>query len=692
MRIRLFALIAYLAPLAGLKAQPISKDSTLQAVTVHAYAAERSMFEVPAAVAYIDTTTLHRFSNSSLLPVVNMTTGVRMEERSPGSYRFSIRGSTMRSPFGVRNVKIYWNGLPFTDAGGNTYLNLLDNSQLGTVEIIKGPAGSLYGAGTGGALLLTTPSITRDQMSASAMAGSYGLQRYTAGVRIHREKVNAGINYSYNKSDGYRDQTAMERHSLNGEVTTPLSQKSTLGLRLLYTDLYYETPGGLTLAQFNDNPRQARPSADPPSGHIAGAEEQQASVHNKTGYFGLVHDQEWTEQWQTLTTAYGTFTEFSNPAIRNYEERDENGFGLRTLTRNVRDNGHVKSILSFGAEYQLTTSKIEVSENNQGDRGTLLTDEHLKSRMFSLFVQEDVMINETFNIVAGLSSNFSSVDWQRNFPVTTGDTRKFDPVLLPRVALLKKLVNKGTDVLSVFASYSYGFSPPTLAELYPSRQIFDQELDPEKGGSVDVGLKGNLYSGKLRFDITGYLFGLRNTIVLRRDASLPGEPEYFVNAGSTTQNGLETFIAWSETAGSVKIDLSASHTYNYYRFRDYTQGDTDLSGNHLTGAPANFTTVAADLRVKKNWYLNVTVNRVDRLPLDDANTVFASKYETISARAGYIMLLKHGQRLEYFAGVENATDEIYSLGHDLNAAGGRYYNTAPGRSFYGGIKLDVFPR
>jgi iron complex outermembrane receptor protein len=48
-----------------------------------------------------------------------------MEERSPGSYRLNIRGSSLRSPFGVRNVKIYYNNIPFTDPGGNTYLNSL---------------------------------------------------------------------------------------------------------------------------------------------------------------------------------------------------------------------------------------------------------------------------------------------------------------------------------------------------------------------------------------------------------------------------------------------------------------------------------------------------------------------------------------------------------------------------------------
>jgi len=62
-----------------------------------------------------------------------------MEERSPGSYRLSMRGSLLRSPFGVRNIKIYMDDLPLTDATGNTYLNLIDLNQLSSIEITSKP-------------------------------------------------------------------------------------------------------------------------------------------------------------------------------------------------------------------------------------------------------------------------------------------------------------------------------------------------------------------------------------------------------------------------------------------------------------------------------------------------------------------------------------------------------------------------
>src|SRR6478609_2638149 len=150
----------------------------LDEVIVKAYASERPLTEVPAAIGVIDSTSLNRFNNTSLLPALNTIPGVRMEERSPGSYRLSIRGSTLRSPFGVRNVKVYWNGLPLTDGGGNTYLNILDFNSVNHIEVVKGPGASLYGAGTGGVVLLNSGLKREANVDLHVMAGSYGLLRY----------------------------------------------------------------------------------------------------------------------------------------------------------------------------------------------------------------------------------------------------------------------------------------------------------------------------------------------------------------------------------------------------------------------------------------------------------------------------------------------------------------------------------
>src|SRR5690242_6801341 len=91
--------------------EKIDTARVLEEVVVNAYQYNRTLNESPVALGIATEKEFNRFNNSSIVSTMNTIPGVRMEERSPGSYRFSIRGSTLRSPFGVRNVKFYWNGL-----------------------------------------------------------------------------------------------------------------------------------------------------------------------------------------------------------------------------------------------------------------------------------------------------------------------------------------------------------------------------------------------------------------------------------------------------------------------------------------------------------------------------------------------------------------------------------------------------
>ncbi|MGN6507951.1 MAG: hypothetical protein ACTHLD_00640, partial [Chitinophaga sp.] len=61
--------------------------TTLGGVTVHGYSQQRQLDAVPAAVSLVRPQDLQRLSGQSILPALNTLPGVRMEERSPGSYR-----------------------------------------------------------------------------------------------------------------------------------------------------------------------------------------------------------------------------------------------------------------------------------------------------------------------------------------------------------------------------------------------------------------------------------------------------------------------------------------------------------------------------------------------------------------------------------------------------------------------------
>jgi iron complex outermembrane receptor protein len=137
------------------------------------------------------------------------------------------------------------------------------------------------------------------------------------------------------------------------------------------------------------------------------------------------------------------------------------------------------------------------------------------------------------------------------------------------------------------------------------------------------------------------------------------------------------------------LKLWSSHTYNHYRFNQYAPDGNDYSGRKLTGVPPTVSTFGVDLRLKKTLYANLTSNYVDHVPLNDANTEYASKYFLLGARIGLKKESENENGVDFFLGIDNALNQKYSLGNDLNALGGRYYNAAAGINFYGGVKLSV---
>jgi iron complex outermembrane recepter protein len=672
--------LALLISLSALAQEEISTDTTRQLgeVLVQAFQYKRPVFETPASIGVVGISHLQRFNESTLVPSFNTVPGVRFEERSPGSYRLSIRGSTIRSPFGVRNVKVYWNDIPLTDPGGNTYLNQLDPAVIGSAEIVKGPGSSLYGAGTGGVLLLNSPVMAKGQLLRGGFQlGSFGSELWQLGYEEAGNHSSHQVQVLHQQADGYRDQTRMSRDMINSVFRFEVDDNQTLETYLFYSDLFYETPGGLTLAEFEDNPRQARP----PAGVFPGAKQQNAHVSLRSLYMGVAHEYIFSKKWMNRTSVYGNLVNFKNAAIRNYDHRAEQSFGARTVTTFNDQLGQVRMTLLGGGEFQSGFLPTKSYVNNGGREGALLADDESSVFQYSLFGQGEVRWQH-WSATAGLSFNQQQLTFQRLSDVGSPEEEiTYAPELMPRVALMWNPTKK----LALFSSYSRGFSPPTLAEINASNGVFNKDLQPETGNNFELGIRSQLLNNQLTLELTGYTFRLEETIVIRREDD---GGEFFTNAGNTSQNGIEamlTYRAFIEPGKFITAFTAwISYSYNHFRFGSYVKGQQDFSGNELTGTPANILSGGFDLYTRPGIYLRATCLYTDTLPLNDANTVYADAYLLPGVRIGY----QH-KRFEVYAGGENLLDETYSLGNDLNAAGGRYYNAAAGRNFYAGVKVNV---
>jgi iron complex outermembrane recepter protein len=654
----------------------------LSEVIVKGYEQDRSLQQVAAPVSVIDERALNRTSGISILPALNAAPGIRMEERSPGSYRLNVRGSSLRSPFGVRNVKIYLNNIPFTDPGGTSYLNQFSFYNFSSIEILKGPGSSLYGAGTGGVMLINAmPDTLHNQLSALYTRGSYNTNLFHVTAVVGNNNYKHMLSFTSQHSDGYRRQSAMKREVFSWQSRIKASERQWISTHVFYGDLYYQTPGALTLAQYLADPKAARP----PSGVFPSAEAAAAAIFQKTFWSGLTHRYQFNQNWENTTAVYGAFSNIKNPAIRNYERRIEPHFGGRSTFSFTTPIGQANFKMIVGGEFQQGDFNIRVFRNNKGNPDSLQTDDEVYNRQAAVFTQAEFIFPDGWIVTGGVSLNNTKVQFTRlssvpNFMYTSN----FDNEFAPRISILKS-INKQ---LSLYGIVSKGYSPPTVAELLPSTSVINTLLKAERGMNYELGARANFFGTRLFIDVNAFYFKLNEAITQRRDAS---GADFFINAGGTKQKGIETSINYRAVRNSYKFfnDLSfyVSHTYHHFRYQDFKQLNNDYTGKALPGVSPHTLAAGVDVQTSAGLFANISYYYSDRIAMNDANTEYAAVYQLLSSKVGYRKTIAEHVNVELFVSGDNLLNQQYSLGNDINALGNRFYNAAAGVNYQAGIIL-----
>lgn len=662
---------------------PAQEDSTgsfqtSDTVTILAFEQLTRSGDSPVPVTRLSTA-IQRFSSGiSLVQGLNTVAGVRMEERSPGSYRLNIRGSSLRSPFGVRNVKIYWNGIPVTDPGGNTYFNQFAWNNFSGLEIFRGPAGSMYGAGTGGLLLLHTDlDRSLSGFTLEYLTGSYGMHSINGLARFGKKKWQSRVSFAHQQTNGYRVQSRLRRD--NFSWTSVIQKPNYEGtLSFLFTDMYYGTPGGLTYSEFANNPKAARPA----SGGFPSAQEARASIRQQNGLAGFTNLFRLGSRFQNTTIVYGALALIRNPAIRNFEKRKEPSIGGRSVFSMENKNRIWNLRYIAGMEYQQGFFNTRVFVNRGGAPDTLRTNDDVNNRTMSLFIQAQASASSGWQVLSGISitRTFVAITRLNEFPVIARE-RNYRNEAAPRISIMKKWGQS----FRFSASVSRGFSPPTVSEVLPSTGEISTNLEAEHGWNLESTLRGYLFGSRLTVELTGFRFGLRDALVQQRDTS---GADYFVNAGQVNQRGLELRGQYRQPFYGTftrNITINADFTGYYFRYGSYFRGNNDFSGNRVPSIPGRSLSLIAAWQSRPGLSLNGSYYTQSTMFLNDANVARAGPVHLLGIRAGWEIKIRRADRISVFAGAENLLNQTHSIGYDINAAAGRYYNAAPARNFYAGL-------
>lgn len=662
-------------------------DSLLPEAVITAYGVQTPDRIVPAAVSTLKAQDFYRTGEATPVLAFQQLPGVRLEERAPGSYRVSIRGSSLRSPFGVRNVKVYWNNLPVTEANGSTPLNLFDVSLYQQVEVIRGPAASYYGAGTGGVInigSLPTGNTQGGQPEAELAAGSYGYFRAKVGYQKADSVARLRAGITHMSTEGYREHSSLERQNAYWSNSFRVSPKREFQANLLLARIHYEIPGGINAEQFAENPRQARPG----NRFVAGSIEQNSSINQHYALLGVGQHYRFSEKLENSSWFFGNASFLNHPFITDYKRDLATGFGTRSIWNFTQEWDNITLGIQFGSEMQLGFEVARNYGNRLGQVDTLNFEDEITSRSSLYFLQTNLEIIRRLSITTGLSFNLYAYDINRlvdarlNRPYQL--EKDFDPVWAPRIALAYQLA----EGLQLYGQISKGFSPPSIEEIRTNEGSLNESLEAEKGVNYEVGLKGNSSNGRIQWGTTAYYFSLNQTITSYIGEGSP--VTRFRNSGSARQAGLEASLeARLLQQQNWLIRSYVSAAYQRYRFRQYQKQEDDFSGNALPGIAPLTTAFSFDVLYRQRIGLYITHTYTDEIPLNDANSVYADSFHLLQARLEYMPKWWRNVETRFFISGQNLLNETYSLGYDLNAFGNRFYQPAAPTQLFAGINIGL---
>lgn len=562
--------------------------------------------------------------------------------------RISIRGFGTRATFGIRGIKVLWDGLPITTPDGQTQLDHIPMSSIGNIEVIRSVSSGLYGNASGGVIMLKSPPIKKEQ-SLTLTLGEYGTQHLVGRYGIKNEKNLFRTIIEHKKYNGYREWSGYE----NTIISLSKTFIYTNGKQLSFDYSYFNSPsaldsGGLTAIEVKDNRRQAR----------------QRNVEYNAGE--KVQQHQFSTRWQSKKwTAYGFFTQ------RNLDSKLPFEFGgLIDLRRNyyglgAQKDGRKKQWLwQYGVEAAAQRDERNRFKNILGEKGAPTLDQNERFYTFGAYgILELSLRNWRFRTSLRADTHrIQLIDY-----IGSNSDKENLSAYSPSLAAYYNF----SPTLSSYIRWGTGFETPSLNELSANptgNTGFNNKLAPQQSQEIEVGM--HIKTKKFDASFTLFTTTTQNEILSYELDAFPGQ-NFYRNIGRVDRKGIEATT-------SLCIAKTATLKLNYSHGIFKTQDDDDLPNvprsqfdaglNHLFGKTV----------------VSLKVSYVGKRYADSKNLIEVPKFWTTDLYA-----LRQWNTTTCTLGISNIANVDYYDNIRINAFGGRHFEPAPMRQAFIRLRLQI---
>lgn len=668
---------------------------------------ERAEFKRHAqSVETLSEEDLNRNNPAAIDQTLSTMPGLQVDKRTNfGGQRLVLRGYGNDQKFNNWGVKAYWNNMPLTNAEGITVLDDVDFAYVTNVEVIKGPAATMYGGGVGGAVrFYTRPDFTKGaSVSENAMFGAFKTFQSRTQLNVADDNYSVSAAYGHLETDGYRPNGGGLKNFFNVNGTVKLSKKDQLSFFASQAYSYEHTSGQISYADYYagiDNGNTAYISKN-------------AGTKIKSTRVGLSNTVSLTSNLRNYTTLFYYNANTESVSAGAYGVTSAPNVGLRSTFTLKNEFKDFENRLDFGAEIQnsvSTTSSYRFDGNNPSQ--PLLTTGMSGASYFkynnnqSTYFVIDYLTYKPWGLtlLAGVSGNRTNYDRKDLFALPglvagrkdQSFNKKYDMAYTPHFALQKEWKHQIFNL-----SYSEGYNSPTAASSFiTATNTVNDDLKPERAKMFDFSIHGLLLNTKLDYRISAFRIDYSDklTQLVIPGSTVPGQT-YWTNTGSQKNTGFEFSVGYQYRTDNSFIERIVPFVnLSYYdaKYKDFTTivGGRKETYDHksVVGVPRNKYAVGLDIFTKPGFYLVNTYNYLGNVYSDFNNTNLVKGFGLLNSKLGFKKSFNKLDLDVYVMGnnLTNQTNYTFLfLGNNINDSdkGSNYtvptdLNPGPGKAYF----------
>lgn len=575
----------------------------LNEVVISALRLNTTLKEIPASISLISGIQLSSMTKTiNAEDVFRLVPGVRIDNGTGGSrVHVYIRGQGVLTESGFRGIGVLVDGISVNNPGGFCPdLYDVDWETVKNVEVLKGIAASMYGAGsTGGVINITTKDGGAKPVNGSLYlsGGSNGFWKTQGQVDGTSGDVNYRISYSHMQGNGYRLHQAFRGDNFSEKLTWKPTAKIKVTQLLTYTSYFNQNSEGISYARYLAfGPKAANTDAIPfnefhKTQRLTGASilnysiDQHQDIQLK-GFFRFNNYRETSNNGDD----YKPFISPGFSAQYNRHDGNEkllNHFSLGTDIQSQTMNEHM-----FGGANDITRVDTHFGESYI-DTDEIKINQIVRQRSFGIYLIDKLDISK--KLFATLNLRYDNVynELENKKPGSkSSDNRTFDKPTY-KLGLAYDLAKAA----NIFVGFGTGYLVPTGDELLNNYENggeggFNSGIKPSTLQQMEAGVRGE--AGKnLYYDITVFNINAKDEFYRLASGS---QTAYFGNIGESKRFGVETYLSYTPVE-TLKLD--AAYTYSHFRY----SSPGAIKDQVIPQCPEHMLTAEASYKFLKNFTL-----------------------------------------------------------------------------------------